>query len=182
MKLCLLCRERHGAVANPCVSTSHVHGTHVPGTCLGFPLVRAVLLPEQKTKSYQHSSLSSCKTPANYCREIQSNPSKVGTRGLFPGAEVKWAVSGRCLSHLFLKTSNDCASPAHKGSLLLSLPLIIVGKFVLISNVNLPCFQLSILLFVTLSVDIKATDFHPLYSNLWRLLSCCLQSHPSSLC
>lgn len=64
---------------------------------------------------------------------------------------------------MLLKTSNDCASPAQKGSLLLSLPLVIDGKFVLISKLNLPCFQLNPLLLIPLSVDIKATDFHPLY-------------------
>lgn len=83
--------------------------------------------------------------------------------------------------HLFLKTSNDCTPPAYIGSLLLSLSLIVVGKFVLISNLNLPCFQLNLLRLVPLSVDIKATDFQPLYSDLWRLLSCSLQTHPSSL-
>lgn len=41
--------SRHAAVANACVfyQPSHVHVTHAPGRCLGFPPAGVALLPEQ---------------------------------------------------------------------------------------------------------------------------------------
>lgn len=70
-------------------------------------------------------------------------------------------IANRSLPHLFLKRCNGCALPTHTGCLLLSLSLTIAEKFVLVSNLYLPCFQLK-LLFLSHS---QATQGNPSSSS-----------------